>query len=79
MYVLLIDRYDFSYFQKALCELPNFTLYIFSGTVWACKLKVARSELANICARSERFIGTQGTNFDLKDNELLITVRNMIM
>jgi len=79
VYVLLIDRYNISYFQKALCELRNFTLYIFSGTVWACKLKVARSELANICARSERFIGTQGNNFDLKDNELLTALIDMIV
>ena len=34
------------------------------GTVWAYKIKVERDELASICARSERFIGTQGNRFN---------------
>ena len=43
-------------------QLPSFL-----GTVWACKLKLDRSELAGVCARSERFIGTQG-----KANKIII-------
>ena len=35
-------------------------IFLNTGTVWAYKIKVERDELASICARSERFIGTQG-------------------